>query len=117
MDDQPGLSDQYGKSSPWPLFVAGGLVLSELGVLFGYGSVAVGGLLLFAASTVGILRESGFASTLSRSAFVIGALFAAFGGLVLQFTDAQSRGSYILVSGVLVVVAAVVLWLVENEYL
>jgi hypothetical protein len=61
MDDQPGLSDQYRMSSPWPLIVVLGLVFAELGLLFNVFSVAVGGLLLFVASIAGIILESGYA--------------------------------------------------------
>lgn len=61
MDDQPGLSDQYRMSSPWPLIVVLGLVFSELGLLFNVFPVAVGGLLLFVASIAGIVQESGYA--------------------------------------------------------
>ena len=61
MDEQPGLSDQYRMSSPWPLIVVLGLVFSELGLLFNVFAVAVGGLLLFAGSITGIVLESGYA--------------------------------------------------------
>jgi hypothetical protein len=61
MDDQPGLSDQYRMSSPWPLIVVLGLVFSELGLLFNVFAVAVGGLLLFVGAIVGIVLESGYA--------------------------------------------------------
>lgn len=117
MEEQTGLSDRYGKSSPWPLFVALGLVFSELGILFGSAAVAVGGLLLLAASATGILRESGFADTLSRSALVIGVILLALGGLLVAFTGARQRATYLAVSGGLVVAAGAVLWLVESEYL
>ncbi len=60
MDDQPGLSDQYRMSSPWPLIVVLGLVFSELGLLFNVFAVAVGGLLLFVGAIVGIVLESGY---------------------------------------------------------
>lgn len=61
MDEQPGLSDQYRTSSPWPLIVVIGLVLSELGLFFNVFPVAVGGLLLFVASIAGSILESGYA--------------------------------------------------------
>ncbi len=61
MDDQPGLSDQYRMSSPWPLIVVLGLVFAELGLFFNVFPVAVGGLLLFVASIAGIVQESGYA--------------------------------------------------------
>ena len=60
MDEQPGLSVQYRRTSAWPLFVALGLPLAEIGVLFGLVPVAVGGLLLFVGSIAGITQESGY---------------------------------------------------------
>jgi len=60
MDQQPGLSDQYRRASPWPLFVALGLPIAEIGILFALVPVAVGGLLLFVGSIAGITQESGY---------------------------------------------------------
>jgi len=59
--EEPGLSDQYPTASPWPLFVALGLTLSEIGVFIGLFPVAVFGLILFGGSVAGILTESGYA--------------------------------------------------------
>jgi len=60
MVEEPGLSDQYPTASPWPLFVALGLALSEIGVFVGLFPVAVFGLILFGGSIAGILTESGY---------------------------------------------------------
>ena len=60
MDEQPGLSEQYRRASPWPLFIALGLPIAEIGVLFGLVPLAVGGLLLFVGSVAGIVQESGY---------------------------------------------------------
>lgn len=108
------MSDEYPRASPWPVFVALGLVLSEVGVLFGVAPVAVGGLLLFAASVVGIFRESRYASTLWRPALAVGSALAVAGGAVYALTGADARGIYVLVSGALVVAAAVALALAES---
>lgn len=83
MDDQPGLSDQYRMSSPWPIFVALGLVLSEIGVLFGIIPLSVGGLLLFAGSIAGILTESGYVTRLWRMLSGLGAALIVVGGLLI----------------------------------
>ena len=58
MSEEPGLSDQYRKSSPWPLLIALGLPLSEIGIILGLYPIAVGGLLLLLGSIAGILRET-----------------------------------------------------------
>lgn len=63
MEEHTGLSDRHRKSSPWPLFIALGLALSEVGVVFDFIPVAVGGLLLFVGSLGGIMSEAGYAET------------------------------------------------------
>ncbi|UPM43763.1 DUF7541 family protein [Halocatena salina] len=83
MDDQPGLSDQYRMSSPWPVFVALGLVLSELGVLFGIIPLSVGGLLLFTGSVAGILTESGYTPDLWRVMSILGTVLAVLGAILV----------------------------------
>jgi hypothetical protein len=109
MEEAPGLSDQYRMASPWPMFVALGIPISEIGVLFGVFPVAVGGLLLFAGSVAGLLGESGYASTPWRALAAIGPLLLAAGG-ALAFTDVQlvTRGYAVIAAGALLLVAAVV---------
>jgi len=81
MEEQPGLSDQYRTASPWPVFVALGLALSEIGVFIGLFPVAVFGLILFGGSIAGILTESGYVErpwpTLLGVGVVLAALAAA----------------------------------------
>lgn len=60
MEEQRGLSDRYHRASPWPLFVALGLTVSEVGILLDFFPVAVFGLLVFGGSVAGILTESGY---------------------------------------------------------
>ncbi len=79
MEEDPGLSDQYRKASPWPLFVALGFVLSEVGIIVGIFSIAVGGLLLFGGSVAGILKESAYVDTLWGSLLTFGGVLAAIG--------------------------------------
>lgn len=108
MEEQPGLSEQYMQSSPWPVFVALGIVLTEFGVFFGgmFIPVGVGGILLLEGSVVGILRESGYASTLWKTALGIGALFTLAGGALLAFSmqssqfDLYTRGLAVVIGGV-----------------
>ncbi|AQL41740.1 hypothetical protein BV210_02960 [Halorientalis sp. IM1011] len=83
MEEEPGLSDQYRKASPWPMFVALGFVLSEVGIIVGIFAIAVGGLLLFGGSVAGILKESEYVDTLWGSLLAFGGVLAVIGvGLV-----------------------------------
>ena len=122
MDDQPGLSDQYRMSSPWPIIVVLGLVFSELGLLFNVFPVAVGGLLLFVGSIAGILLESGYAERPWNLLLVLGAVLVVLGavltvtqistvtfdalvGVVLRPNEIVGRGAAMVVAGVVIVVA------------
>ena len=111
---EPGLSDQYRRASPWPLFVALGLTLSEIGVVFGSRAVSIGGILLLSGSVVGILRESGYAATLWKATVGLGVLFAGLGAAVMILTDAVFRGSYVAIAGGLLLACGVVLALYES---
>lgn len=121
MDDQPGLSDQYRMSSPWPLIVVLGLVFSELGLLFNVFPVAVGGLLLFVGAIAGIILESGYAERpwnllagLGVALCVLGALLTvtqldsitldAIVAIVGQPNGIVARGVELLIAGIVAVV-------------
>jgi hypothetical protein len=108
MDDAPGLSEQYRTASPWPMFVALGLPIAELGILFDVFPVAVGGLLLFCGSIAGLVDESGYASTPWR-ALVVLAVLCLLAGSALAFTDVGlvTRGYAIIAAGVLLLVGSV----------
>lgn len=80
---EPGLSDQYRKASPWPLFVALGVALSEVGVVLGMFPVTVGGLLLFGGTVAGILRESGYVGRPALALAVLGLALTAVGLLAV----------------------------------
>jgi hypothetical protein len=82
MDEQPGLSDQYRRSSPWPLLVALGLVLSEIGVVLGFLAITVVGLLLFVGSIAGITRESGYVERPWNVLAGLGVALALAGGAI-----------------------------------
>jgi len=86
-----GVSDQYRRASPWPLFVALGLAVSEVGVLFGVVPVAVGGLLLLGGSLAGIVQEAGYADRPWPLLAGIGAVFAIGGSLVVATQADPSR--------------------------
>lgn len=112
---EQGLSDQYPRASPWPIPLVLGLVISEIGLLFdGFLPVAVGGLVLLAGSIVGILRESGFAATLHRSAFAVAVLFAGLGAGLYVGTTATARAVALSGTGVVVAAGALALFLYET---
>jgi len=124
MEEQPGLSDQYRTASPWPLLVALGFTLSEVGVFLGVFPVAVGGVLLLGGSVAGILAESGYAARPWRTLAYLGVCFAVLGGIVvatqvspgdLAVMDTVAdpngvvgRGLAVVFAGVMLVAAGVV---------
>jgi len=121
MEEQPGLSDQYRTASPWPLLVAVGFALSEVGVFLGIFPIAVGGVLLLGGSVAGILAESGYATRPWRTLALLGLGFAALGaalvatqlpgtsmGLLDVVADPNGvvgRGLALAVAGVMLVLA------------
>ncbi|MFB6126434.1 MAG: cox cluster protein [Halolamina sp.] len=108
MDENPGLSEQYRQASPWPPFVALGLPVAELGVLFGIFPVTVGGLLLFAGSIAGMLRESEYVASPWRALGAIGVPLALAGAwLAYGGAGFVTRGQAILVAAGLMLVAGV----------
>jgi hypothetical protein len=111
MDEQPGLSDQYRTASPWPMFVAFGIPIAEVGILFDLFALSVGGLLLFCGSVAGLLQEAGYVETPWPALVAAAALCIVVGG-VLGFTDLVSLGTVDLVTrGQAVLVAGVLLGL------
>ncbi len=112
MEETPGLSDQYRKASPWPLFIALGLVLSELGLVFNVLPLAVGGLLLFSGSIAGILQEAGYIAQPWGALAVMAGLLFVFGGGVLYGNtlvdvDLTLRGYGLLTSGGILLAAVI----------
>lgn len=114
MDEQPGLSDQYRKVSPWPIFIAGGLALSEVGILFNLFPLAVGGLLLLCGSIAGILTEAGYAATPWHALVACAGVLVVFGGVLLYAgslpfgtgTQLDERGIAILTTALIMVLGA-----------
>jgi len=112
---EQGLSDQYTRASPWPIPLVLGLVVTELGIVFqGLVPVAIGGMLLFAASVVGITRESEFADTLWRPALAVAVLFVAVGAVLYTGTEAVTRGTAMVGTGVVVAAASLAAFLYES---
>lgn len=67
------MADAPRRSSPYPILVALGLAVGEVGVLFGLVPVAVGGVLLFGGAAAGVARESGVAGSTWRALAAVGA--------------------------------------------
>lgn len=111
MSDSSDSDSPFTGASPWPLFVAVGFALSEVGVVLGLRPVSVAGLLLFVGSVTGILTESGYVSRPVRAAGIQGVVLVGIGIiLVLQNqTGTTVRGQSIAISGVLSLLGAL-LW-------
>ena len=111
MEENPGLSDQYRKASPWPLFIALGVPISEIGLVFDIFPVAVGGLLLFCGCIAGLLQESGYVELPWTALGVMALLLFAVGGWVLVANpggvDLTLRGYAMITSGGILVAAVV----------
>ena len=117
MDEDPGLSEQYRMASPWPLFVALGIPISEIGILFDLFPVAVGGLLLFSGSVAGMAREAGYARSPWRALAALAAVLIILGSaLALTEIALVTRGYAIIVAGGLLLFASVVGQLVVDEH-
>ncbi|WP_435063641.1 DUF7541 family protein [Halobaculum sp. EA56] len=95
MDENPGLSAEYRRASPWPLFVALGLPIAEIGILFGLVPLAVGGLLLFCGSIAGMLREAEYAASVWRALAAL-AVLVVLGGVALLYWDATTESDLVV---------------------
>jgi len=112
MEETPGLSDQYRKASPWPLFIALGVPISELGLVFNVFPLAVGGLLLFCGCIAGILQEAGYVEKpWGALAVMAGLLFAAGAGVLygnlLVDVDLVLRAYALITSGGILLAAVI----------
>jgi hypothetical protein len=124
-------SERYDKTSPWPIVVVLGLVLSELGILFNVYPVAVAGLVVFVGSVSGIVDEAGYVVSPWRLLVGLGAVLAVLGGIVVSlrvdgglsasvFAAAAAdgvlqRGLTVAATGAVVAVAGIVLPRVLNQ--
>ena len=79
-----GATGPARKASPWPVFVAVGLAVSEIGVfLDGLYPLAIAGLLLFVGSIAGIVSEAGYVDRPWRLLGGLGAVLVVVGLLVV----------------------------------
>ncbi|MFB6130464.1 MAG: hypothetical protein ABEJ28_06560, partial [Salinigranum sp.] len=84
------------KTSAWPMFVALGLAVSEVGVFMdGLYPVAVAGLLLFATSIAGILDESGYVATPWRTLGALGVVFLLAGVAIVVYQVGPSLSAIV----------------------
>lgn len=103
-EPEPGLSEQYRMASPWPLFVALGIPIAELGIIFGLFALSVGGLLLFGGSAAGLATEAGYAKTPWRGLFGAAVPFTALGvGFAYTSINLPDRGFAILAAAAILV--------------
>lgn len=88
-------ASESSKASPWPLFVALGLAVGELGVFMGLYPVAVGGLLLFVGSVAGIVQEAGYSERPWRLLGALGALLVVAGLWVVTTQTGVDTGAVV----------------------
>jgi len=110
MSEESDPEQSFTGASPWPLFVALGFALSELGVILGLRPVSVAGLLLFVSAVAGILTESGYISRPDRAIGIQGAALLAIGGalIVQNRTGTTVRGQSIVIASGICLAAALV---------
>ncbi|MES3516670.1 MAG: cox cluster protein [Natronomonas sp.] len=122
---EPGISERYYKTSPWPVVIVIGLVASEIGILFNLYPVAVTGLILFVGSVSGIVHEAGYVASPWRLVAGLGATLvfvglaivstqvdggaAAYAAQVAADNGVSQRGFSIAATGIVLTVAGVVL--------
>lgn len=71
------MNDGARETSAWPIFVALGVAVGELGVLFNLVPVAVGGVVLFGGASAAVVAESELADGPWRPLAAIGAIVGA----------------------------------------
>lgn len=122
MADHSTATEGSTTSSPWPVLVAVGLVLSEVGVLVDFFPITVVGIVLFVASITGFVTESGHVSSPWPLAIGLGLVFVALGSLLYavgtelvtvagseQLFGLTTRGIAIAVAGLVTIVGTIVL--------
>jgi hypothetical protein len=103
------------KMSPWPLFVAIGLAVAEVGIVMeGLYPVAVAGLLLFVGSVAGVVHEAGYVDRPWKLLGALGALLMIAGVAVLysqvgvDLLSALASDSVVVVRGYAILGAGIV---------
>lgn len=119
MSEQHAATSVKPRASPWPIPLVLGLVTAELGIVFGgaFLPVAVVGLLVFAGSVAGILRESTYVESIWASALGIAVVYGVGGALVATQTSALLRGQAMLGAALVAGLAGLVSYVHERGYL
>jgi amino acid permease len=95
-------------ASPWPIFIALGIPIAELGILFDLFPLAVGGLILFGGSVSGILQEAGYVDSPWRAIGAFSVVLLLVGvGFVFADLNLVTRGYAIIVAGALLLLGGV----------
>lgn len=87
-------------STPWPLALAFGLAVAELGVFLGFAAVAAPGVVFFGASLAGAVDEAGYGRSRPFLLVVVAAAIAAL-GVVAVVAALPIRGYSMLIGAVL----------------
>ena len=82
--DPDSAVERADRTSPWPVVVVVGIVLSEVGILFNLYPVSVTGLLVFTGSVAGIVDEAGYVTSPWRLLVGLGVAFLAVGAIVVS---------------------------------
>lgn len=103
MSDKFKTDDRSTEASPWPILVAFGITLSEIGILFGIHLLSIGGLLLFVGTVAGIFRESGYMVRPERAVGIQGVALIGIGLALIAANHIGStvRGQSLAIAGMI----------------
>lgn len=112
MTDEFKTNERRPEESPWPIPIALGITLSEIGVLLGFRPLSVGGLLLFIGTIAGITYEAGYVDRPERAIGIQGVALIGIGLVLITVNHIGStvRGQSITIAGAISLLA-VPLWL------
>lgn len=118
MSDEFESRGDVTEGSPWPILVALGITLSEVGVLFGLRPLSVVGLLLFVGSVAGLFYESGYIARPERTVGIQGVALIGIGLALIAIHHVGStvRGQSITTAGAISLLAAILWqWYTRND--
>ena len=87
------------RASAWPVFVALGLAVGEVGVVLALYPVAVAGLLLFVGSVAGIVAEAGYVERPWPLLAGLGVVLLAFGAWIVSTQVPPTPGGWLAALG------------------